>query len=358
MDKQVEYEDVMVNGQPTRLEYESISVGDLELDPDNPRIKYRLGLKPGVSAKDELAGWSNVVLLRKDIEKSGGLRERIIVQFDPRTKKYIPKEGNCRTVCFWILHDKYPEDERWQSIPAKVLPKDADPRFIAILLADWHVGGKIEWRAHEKAAQVKLMHAKLKMPVDEIALYMRASKTTVLRLLAAHTLMTEKFLTIDEDAYADQGEGKWSFFEEFFKSKDLRHMLKDAPDLGDDFCRWVGDERLPNGADVRGLSKILKNDAARKKFETGHVETALIDATKLLAQSDPSIDSDFFKLLGKMRESVTNAAQVKEILKIRTDKVARQHVLDTYEALVDFMKLADVDPDQIDSKPVKTARSA
>ena len=58
----------------------------------------------------------------------------------------------------------------------------------------------------------------------------------------------------------------------------------------------------------------------------------------------PTIDSDFFKLMAKFREACTNAAQVKEILRIRTDKTARKQVLDTYDAFVDFMQLADVEP--------------
>ena len=51
-----------------------------------------------------------------------------------------------------------------------------------------------------------------------------------------------------------------------------------------------------------------------------------------------------------MRQACTNAAQVKEILRIRTDEVARKRLVDTYEALVDFMLLADVDPDEVDRK--------
>ena len=49
------------------------------------------------------------------------------------------------------------------------------------MLMDFHVVGKIEWKAHEKKAQVHKMNAILKMPMDEIALYMRTSKTTVQR---------------------------------------------------------------------------------------------------------------------------------------------------------------------------------
>jgi len=48
--------------------------------------------------------------------------------------------------------------------------------------------------------------------------------------------------------------------------------------------------------------------------------------------------------MAKFREACTNAAQVKEILRIRTDKTARKQVLDTYDAFVDFMQLADVEP--------------
>ena len=358
MEKQIEFEEVMVGGQALQLRHQDIPIDELELDPDNPRIRYRLAHTSGKNAEQELLGWHDVVMLRKDIEKSGGLRERIIVQQDPKTKKYKLVEGNCRTVSIRSLHEKNPKDPRWQTVPSKVLPPDADRRAVAILLMDFHVVGKIQWKAHEKAAQVYLMRETLKMPLDEIALYMRGSKTTVMRLLDAHKAMTEKFLTIDSGAYEKKGEGSWSFFDELYKSKELRARIKADPEFVDDFSRWVGDDRLPNGADVRVLSKILNNPQACKKFKEGNVKVAFSEAKKLVAQEDPSVDSDFFKLLAKVRESLTNAAQVKEILKIRTDKAARQQVLDTYEALIDFMSLADVDPKEVNAKPVKLAKSA
>lgn len=177
-----------------RLEHAEIPVAQLELDPDNPRIRYRLGINPGTDAKQELLGWRDVNLLRKDIERSGGLRERIVVQFNRQSKTYKVKEGNCRTVCYTSLHEKDPGNKRWQRVPAKVLPENVDPRAVAILLADWQVVGKIEWKAHEKAAQVYRMHSKLKMSMDEIAMHMRASKTTIQRQLDAHRALTERFL--------------------------------------------------------------------------------------------------------------------------------------------------------------------
>ncbi len=356
METIIEVEEVMVGGQMLRLKHENIPIDQLELDPDNPRIRYRLQhQKPGGEQEQELLGWPDVIRLRKDIEKSGGLRERIIVQWDPRTKKYKVIEGNCRTVSIRHLNSKNPSDQKWQTVIAKVLPPDADRRAVAILLMDFNVVGKIQWKAHEKAAQVYLMHTDLKMTLDEIALYMRTSKTTVQRLLHAHKAMNELFLTMDDGLYEKKGEGAWSFFDELYKSPELRKKMKAEPEFVEDFCRWVGDERLTAGADVRMLPKILKDPVAVKKFTMGPANTAFQDAKKLVAQAEPEIGSDFFKLLEKMRQACTDAAHVKEILKIRRDRIARQRLIDTYDALVGFMQLADVNPEKVTTKQNKSS---
>ena len=104
------------------------------------------------------------------------------------------------------------------------------------------------------------------MSLADIATYLRQSKTTVIRLLDAYSFMTDKFLTIDGGKYANDGERKWSFFDELYRSKELREELKRNPDFGDDFCRWVGDGRLPDGEEfarsrflkIRGHEKVRK----------------------------------------------------------------------------------------------------
>lgn len=344
MDKMIE--EVTIGKQIIRLQHEDVPIEKIEMDRDNPRIRYRLKLEQnGKSLEEVIQEMPEVHKLRKDIEANGGLRERVILQ-ENGNGKFKAVEGNCRLVCFQSLNEKHKKkDERWKKVPARILPKDVDPKAIAILLSDFHVAGKIAWRAHEKAGQVYHMNKTLHMPADEIATYLRASKTTVLRLLLAYEFMVDQFLKIDEERYAKQGERKWSYFEELHKSKELREYLKNEPDFGDKFCRWVGDGRLPEGADVRVLASILKHAEARKKFESGNKATALAEAKKIVEAGEPEHGSEFFKLLAKVRDSLTNAAQVKEILRIRTDKVARQRLIETHAALVDFMRLADVEPE-------------
>jgi hypothetical protein len=346
------YDEIVIGGQPVKMELTEVPIDKIELDHDNPRIRYRLQLQQdGKELEDVILAMPEVRKLRADIEKNGGLRERPILQMNGNGT-YKALEGNCRVVCVESLNKKKPSDPRWKKVPARIIPKDVDPKSVAILLSDMHIAGKIQWKAHEKAGQVYHMHHTLGMRIEDIAIYLRASKSTVQRLLDAYRLMVEKFLTIDEGKFAGKGEGKWSFFDELYRSKELRDELKKNPEFSDDFCRWVGSERLPDGADVRKLPGILKHPDARKKFEKG---APLPEVTKMVEAAEPEQGSDFFKMLAKMRDELTNAAQVKEILRIRTDKVARERLVETYEALVDFMLLADVEPPAPHDKPKAAA---
>lgn len=333
-------EEVTIGGRAVVLTHDEVPLERIELDENNPRIRYRLTLQQnGKSLDDVILGLPEVKHLRRDIEHNGGLRERVILQ-ENGGGMLKAVEGNVRMVCLRNLHSKDPKDPRWKKVPARILPKDVDPKEIAILLSDFHVAGKIKWQPHEKAGQVYHMVNKLNMAQDEVAVYLRTSKATVNRLLQAYSFMADRFLKIDDEKYARQGERKWSYFEEFFKQKALRNELKVNPEFGDDFCRWVGEERF-QGEEVRKLPLVLKNTEARKKFEKGG---QFAEAVKVAVATEPEEGSDFFKLLAKLRESCSNAAQIKDVLRIREDKVARQRVLDTYKALVSFMVLADMEP--------------
>jgi hypothetical protein len=344
-------EETTIDNKTIQLVHDDVAIERIELDQDNPRIRYRLALEAnGNGKKPTERELEKVILdvpevkrLLRDIEQNGGLRERVILQENGAKLKAI--EGNCRLTCIRALHRKDKDDPRWKTIPARIMPSDVNPKHLAILLTDFHVAGKIRWEAHEKAGQIYHMANELGMSQDEIALYWHASKGTVSRFLLAYSFMVERFLKVDGGKYAKIGRRKWSFFDEFFKKKELKEELKENPDFGDTFCRWVGDEHLPQGADVRFLPTILKHPDARERFETG---TSLAEVKKMIEKEEPEQGSDFFKQLGNMRQNFTSAAQVKEILRIRTDKVARQRLIDTYEAMVDFMRLADVEVPKVE----------
>jgi hypothetical protein len=338
-------EEVTILSRSVRLTHTDIPLDAVDLDDDNPRIRYRWQQAQGGKSRDEvILSMNEVKDLRRDIEKTGGLRERIIVQENGREGHWKVVEGNCRLACYRDLHAKRPSDSRWQKIPARILPKDVQPKEIAILLTDFHVAGKIKWNAHEKAGQVYSMSENFGMKYEEIALYMRTSKSTVTRFVQAYKLMMETFLKIDHGKFRSKGEGTWSYFDEFFKRKELRDELKHNPQFGEEFCRWVGDGRLQQPVNVRRLPAIIASPEARKKLEGG---STFADAQKIVEAKNPEEGSDFFRLLARLRDACTSEAQIGEIIRIRADKVAQEKVQDTYKALVQFMRLADLKPKKV-----------
>lgn len=336
------FEEVVVKGEIIRLEHRNVDIDDIILDEDNPRLRYMRTKEGGKPLDEFIRGMPDASKLRKDIEANGGLLDRIILLQLPNGKFKVA-EGNRRRVAVGDLHAKNPKDARWKTMPARVLPADIDSKKVAIMLADWHVTNKVRWEPHEKAGHIYEMSKVHKMPLDEIAVILHASKTTVKRLLDAYTFMMERFTKVDEGAYKDKAEGTWSFFDELHRSKELKQRLAEDPEFGDNFCRWVGDKRLAKGEQVRKLAKILAHPEAEKVWMKTAASSAFASAQRIVETQEPEEGSEFFKMLAKMRESCTSAAQVKEILRIRSDPVARKRLLQTYSALVDFMHLADVD---------------
>jgi hypothetical protein len=344
MDRRI-VEETVVGGQTVQLAHEDVPIDLVDLDYENPRLKYKLSLQAMNGDRPSEKDMEKIILdlqdvrkLRRDIEHNKGIRERVILQ-KTANGRYKAVEGNCRTVCVRDLLRKT-KAATWKKIPAKVLAEDVDPKQKAILLTDFHVSGKIKWEAHEKAGQVYYMSRELGMSQDDIVIYHHSSKATVNRTLTAYGFFVDTFLTIDNGKYSKHGEKKWSFFDEFFKKRELRDELTRDPKFGEQFCRWIGEDQLPQPVLVRKLPDVLRHKDARDKLESGGT---FAEALKILETVQPEQGSDFFKLLAKTKEAFTSNTQIKEILRIRTDAVARKRLLDTYEAMVDFMRLADVD---------------
>lgn len=333
-------EEMVIAGETIPLEHVDAPLELVHPDEGNPRIRYRLNYQPGGGRSlDELImGLPEVPKLMLDIEKNRGLRERVILQ--PNGKGYLAREGNCRLVCYRALAKKYPDDKTWKTIPARVMPKGTDEKKVAIVMSDMHVAGKITWKAHEKAGMVHRMHKDLGMTFDDIAIYMRQSKSTAKRAYDAYAFMTERYLTIDGGVYEKDGERKWSFFDELFRSKPLRDEMKHNPEFGDQFCRWVGNGTLQHGAEVRGLPAILSNPETRRKFLGG---TPLPEVERILHEEEPERGSEFFQVLARLNDLCRKAGSIGDVNLLRHNTKARQRAVDAYTAFVDFMDLADVD---------------
>jgi len=326
------YEKVMIGGEDVAVKLTDVPLALVDLDAKNPRIQYRMLIRPKDKTLDDmLMELPGVPELKKDILLNGGIRERPFVQ--ATNGRFLSVEGNCRIVCLRSLAREYVADARWQNVRVRLLPEDFSERKKSILLSDLHVSGKIRWQPHEQAGHIYRMHKEQGFTIVDIATMEREkNKQKVQRLLDVYEFL-QRFLAIDNGRYREQGEGKWSTFQQFFTQSVLRKKFEADEEFGNEFCRWVGDKRIPDTESVSRLALIAQHDESWKCWKQGG---SIDDCMKIIESIDPSQKSKLFKTLVTASKEIDDLSN-KEMQEIAAEPRWRQKLQahrDAVEALI------------------------
>lgn len=334
-----EVDEITLDGKRIRVHNTDLPLERVSLDPANPRIANTVELLPHASESKlqkriEEVLWEDqdVKDLYRQVLVNKGLIERIIVRRDGRVV-----EGNCRTVVYRKLHEKQPAEANWKNIPARILPEDIAERDVAILLGEMHVAGKNTWSAFEKAGHIHRMHRDFALTQDEIAQRLRMSKSKVNQLIKSFDAMKNKYMV---RYAAAPNVRKFSHFEELYKSPKLREWLADDPGAEDMFVGWVGEGKLPQGANVRELAAIVSSPEALAAMN----ERGFAEAKKVVGQDDPATTSRLFRMMKEMTSELEQA-RLDDIQKIRkdTNPAARLIAEDLRKTLGHFLELCGLD---------------
>lgn len=337
-----EIDEITLEGRKVRVWNVDLPLDEVQLDAANPRIANSVSLSstnsgPALQTELERILWedSDVRDLYRQVLINKGLIERIIVRQDGRVI-----EGNCRTVVYRRLRKAQPSENLWKSIPSRVLPDDIAEREVAILLGEMHVAGKNTWSAFEKAGHIYRMHRDFSLAQDEIAHRLRMSKSKVNQLIRAFETMKQKFL---RKYPASANIRKFSYFEEFYRSPELRRWIDQDPSGEDCFVDWVGTGKLPQGIHVRELVAIVANPDALQAMQ----DSGFLEAKRVLEEDDPAITSKLFKQMREMTEELEQA-RIDDIGRVRRGKnvAAKRIVLDLQRALTHFVELCGIEGDE------------
>ena len=300
---------IRIQGRDIPFTRRTIPIGDIDLDPKNPRIQFLLGQRAGVANQEDLHAliWAkdSVKALANSIFQNGGVYEPLIVQ--KRDARYLAREGNCRTVAGRHLSEQNPDDTRFSTVPAMVFEGALSEEDLAVLLADMHVAGKIRWDAYEQAKHVADLYNTYGKTFDWLSSHLRLSKSKIQELLFAHRA-TSDFL----NAHPAPGNvRKFSFFHELAKKKALRELYEIEPSFKQKFHKWLSDERLTDAKQVRDLPTILDNAEAGKALE----KQGYAQAQRVLVRADPSLESNLFWAVKNATEHLTNipASEINEL---------------------------------------------
>lgn len=330
-------DEIVLGNMKVQIRGQEIPLDRVLLDPENPRVANTVaaalsGSSERVQRRLAETLWNDpdVHELYHAVRDNGGLIERIIVR-----SNFVVAEGNCRTVVYHKLRENFPDDPRWKTIPARVLPADITERQIAILLGELHVGGKNKWSPFEKAGFIYELATRHGMVQDEIAKLLRTSKTAVNHNIHAFGALKNRYML----QYPGTGAvRKFSYFYEAYKDQTLRDWLKNSPDGLEHFVRWVGTNKIARGVEVRDLHAIIRNPRALAAFE----ESGRDAARKVLEQDRPELTSTLFKLMVQMTEALEKA-RLDDVQRVRKDPSggAKAIVRNLKEALERFVDLCD-----------------
>ncbi|MGD0481501.1 MAG: hypothetical protein ABSA42_15115 [Terracidiphilus sp.] len=327
---------IIVQGKQVPYARTMIGVGQLELDPKNPRIQFLVGQKAGMVSESELDEllWAkdSVKALGQSIYQNGGVYEPLIVQ--KNGDRFRVREGNSRTVASRHLAAQYPNDSRFMTVPAMVFDVNLTEEDLAVLLADMHVAGKIRWDAYEQAKHVYDLFHIYGKTYDWLSNHLRLSKGKIKELLGAYQAMSE-FLSLFP---APMNIRKYSFFAELMKKRDLRDRFEMDQQFKQKFHKWLVNDKLTDSKQVRSLGAILANSEAEKELEKQGYD----EAAKVLMRDDPSLESDLFWAIknatGRLEEAP--ASDIQDLKSGNPQKIILLRNL--YRAIEDLATLASV----------------
>jgi hypothetical protein len=330
-------DEIILDGRRVKVRGVDLPLQDVKLDPANPRVANtaavsHLGRAEELQRELENLLWSDpdVHDLYHAVLKNKGLVERIIVRSDGTVA-----EGNCRTVVYRRLAAAFKNDEAWQRIPARILPEDISERHVAILLGELHVGGKNKWSAFEKAGHIYKLSTEFGYSQDEVAKLLRMSKTAVNHNIRAFSAMKEHYMLRFPGPGSPR---KFSHFFELFRSPELRDWVAREDNALAQFVEWVGQEKVPNGANVRDLPDIIRNEDALTALR----KSGLDAAKRVLELDRPELTSELFRKMVEMKDALGDA-RLDDIQRVRKDRVgsAKRIVRDLRESLDRFIELCD-----------------
>jgi hypothetical protein len=291
---------------PDRLRDETVQIGSIMLDPNNPRLatvsaeetpEERIAEEGAQAAtlRRLNTGRFDMDGLRSSIRRSGLLPiDRIVVRpIEGEDDTYVVVEGNRRIGAIKTLLDQHADGDI--TLDDEVLASIEEPAVLVLTgegadearLDQWliqgvrHITGIRQWGGYQAARTIQTMIENLGYGEREVAEALNLSVQRVkrsMRVLAALEQMSE------DDEYGEFAvPDLYAYFDELVKRPSVRNWVgwdNDAYAFTDEeraseFFSWIvpdeeldDEPRIPTSGDVRQLDAVLGSEGARAILNT------------------------------------------------------------------------------------------
>jgi len=267
-----------IAGTPIEYDIEDISIENIELDEENPRIGY---YKDNLAVVTDTISQQDVALgikmgyldeynrLKESIETNGSAMVEIWLA--KKGNKYLCIDGNTRVCIYRDLRDKYPAKPEWTKIKAKIPKKEIDDRTKNFIRLIAHLRGVNDWQVYERARMLYILWYNKGYTEEELKNSTKLSLRDIRRWRNAYKVMTEQFLP--KYSHKNDALTKFSYFVEYENPKIINGMKRYGLEV-QDFCNWVGNGEIERGQDVRLLKDIFESNSAAEMLRTRGFEAA------------------------------------------------------------------------------------
>lgn len=323
-----------------KVHFEMLSIEEIELDKNNPRIakwiemyggdvtEEQMALALGAGSSDEGESGTTFMSLKQSIRTHKGIIHPIIVNREP-SGEILVIEGNTRVMIYKEFKEKKVDGD-WSRIPAMV-HENMSKQMIDAIRLQAHLVGTRAWDPYSKAKYLDLLYHGTHLTIDQIIDFCGGSKKEVINYIEAYYDMEKFYRPILED----EGEfdpSRFSAFIELNKGK-VAEVLIGKGYTKIQFSEWVRDRKLHPLETVRRLPRILQNEEATKVF----LKYGASEATKLLDVPSPEAvlgDANLEQLAREIYKRI-NEMSYSEMLRLRneseSDEVAT--IFDARDAL-------------------------
>lgn len=266
------------------MKYELLPIDKLQLDKDNPRIRYLLqyygdnitseAISLALSYSANGNSSTSITALKESIKVNKGIIQPILVNKDS-SGVYTVIEGNTRLQIYKEFHEQDP-DGPWNEIMSIVYDNLPVNKIHAIRL-QCHLVGVRDWDPFSKAKYLNQLSNVDHLPMSEIISYCGGKTNEVRGLIRAYNDMIQYYEPIVTKAGQIFDPQQFSKFQELEKKRVIDSILNHQYTKSD-FAKWVVDGNIDTAQNVRRLPQILDCEPARKEF----FKTNITEATKYL----------------------------------------------------------------------------
>lgn len=269
------------------MEYIKLSIDEVELDINNPRIQQYLemygdditsdGIALALNGSSGASSTSSYQTLKESIRVNGGIINPIIVNKFP-DGRLVVIEGNTRLQIYKEFALADPEGP-WKEIIAIVYDDLPETEIHAIRLQT-HLVGPRDWDPFSKAKYLNQLSNIDKLPMATIISFCGGKKAEIEKLISAYTDMVTFYFPVAETTEMDPDPREFSKFSEL-QNTSIKQALAVHKFDRTDFAKWVVNGNIDTAQNVRKLPAILANSVAREVF----LKSTISEAEKYINSS-------------------------------------------------------------------------